>query len=84
MRKFTLFFLDLRLSPSLRAVTYDAESVARAIELVRLLKLGQRCDLWSEGSYICSLSSRPGRGGSWLVVSRDEEPAWLSSSMRSA
>ena len=84
VRTFTLFFLDPKRSPMLRAVTYDAETVERAIELVRVLDVREPCQLWVEGCYICSLKTPSANSRKWLVVSRDGALARSASAKRSA
>ena len=52
-----------------RAVTFCAETADRAVELVRQLGLRDQCELWAEGSYVCSLKATRGRNSHWYLLS---------------
>ena len=55
-----------------RAVTFDAASTSRAIELVRVLAVADRCELWADGCYLCSLTTFANCGRKWVVISLEQ------------
>jgi hypothetical protein len=74
MHTYTLLFQDHGAGGSIRAISFTAPSAHQAVLLLQQLPIRDRCELWTEGRYVCSLSLLGGRTG-WCTVSLDEPPA---------
>jgi hypothetical protein len=74
MQTYTLLFRDPGNPRSIRALSLKAASAAQAIDFLRNLPLRDRCELWTEGRYVCSLRLLGGSGG-WCTVSADAPTA---------
>jgi hypothetical protein len=68
---FTLLLPDARYSKQTRAVSFSAETADRAVELVRQLGVPDECELWTEGTYVCSLKATRGRNARWVLLSAE-------------
>ena len=68
MQTYTLLFRDFR--GTVRALSYKAQTAARAVRLIRDLPIRDKCELWTDGQYVCSLSMLAARRG-WCVVSAE-------------
>lgn len=68
---FTLLLPDCRYSARIRAVSFSAETADHAVELVRQLGVPDKCELWAEGTYVCSLKATRGRNTQWFLLSAD-------------
>ena len=71
MKIFTLLLPDSRYANRVRALTFSAETATGAVEVVRQLDLPEKCELWAEGTYICSLKATRGRGAQWFLLSAE-------------
>ena len=74
MHTYTLLFQDAGTGRSIRAISFTAPSAHQAVLLLQHLPVRDRCELWTEGRYVCSLRLLGGRAG-WCTVSLDEPPA---------
>jgi len=68
MQTYTLLFDDPQRTHRVCAVTIRAESARQAVEVVRALAPPSRCELWSDGAFVCSLRTLAMRGR-WMVAS---------------
>ena len=66
---FTLLLPDGRYSKRTRTVTFSAETADHAVEMVRQLGVPAACELWAEGTYVCSLKATRGRNAQWFLLS---------------
>jgi hypothetical protein len=54
----------------IHAVEYAAPSAHHAVQVALGLQIPGRCELWTEGCFVCSLKALPGNRP-WLVASND-------------
>ena len=70
MQPYTLLFRDAVRPQSVRALSIEAPSAGQALRTFRSMSIGDRCELWTEGRYICSLQV-VGNAGVWCTITAD-------------
>jgi hypothetical protein len=69
MQTYTLLFRHPDQTGPVQAVTFDAPSAQRAVQFVRGCAVPDRCELWTEGEFVCALRLVCRNGGRWIVAS---------------
>ena len=70
MQTYTLLYQDPAAHGAIRMVSFKAQTAHRAVRLLREFPLRDKCELWTEGGYVCTLRVLPGRKR-WCVISSE-------------
>ena len=69
MQTYTILFRRSGDKLGVQAVSFRASNAERAVMLARQFAIEERCELWTDGQFVCSLRAVHRQGGHWMVAS---------------